>query len=83
VQVGSPTKPITVVVNGVASEAVPDDGTAVPEAQETLTLTDAPSSGRKSLFTVKEALLWTLMIVQEALPPIVISTAAQPAWTSV
>lgn len=83
VQSGSPTKPTTVVLNGVASEAVPEAGIARPDAQETLTLTDAPSFGTKSLFTVNGALVCTLMIVQDALPPTVIRTSAQPAWMSV
>jgi hypothetical protein len=44
-------------VNGVASDALPDAGNAVPLAQLTLTETDAPLFGWKSLFTVNMALL--------------------------
>jgi hypothetical protein len=71
-------KPLTVVTNGVASDADPDAGEGVPLVQVTLTLTLAPLFGTKSLFTVSVAVFKVLMIVQEWLPPTVIATSAQP-----
>ena len=73
-------KPVTVVTNGVASDAEPDDGVAVPLAQETLTETDAPLFGTKSLFTWKVFVFRLLVIVQEWLPPTEIATPAHGAW---
>lgn len=58
-------KPVIVVVNGAASDADPDAGEGVPVEQVTLTLTEAPLFGRKSLFTVSVALFSVLVIVQE------------------
>ena len=76
-------KPVTVVTNGVASEAEPEAGVGVPLVQLTLTGTLAPSFGTKSLFTVKVPLLRLLMIVQLALPPLTIATLAHAAWFAV
>jgi hypothetical protein len=56
---------VTVVVNGVASEAEPDAGLGVPLVHVMLTLTDAPLFGTKSLFTVKVAMFCVFTIVQE------------------
>jgi hypothetical protein len=47
---------VTVVVKGVASEALPDAGLGVPLVHVMLTLTEAPSFGTKSLLTVNVAL---------------------------
>jgi hypothetical protein len=80
VQSGSPVKPVTVVTNGVASDADPDDGVAVPLAQETLTETDAPLFGTKSLFTWKVSVFRLFVIVQEWLPLTAIATPAHGAW---
>jgi hypothetical protein len=52
-------------VNGVDSDALPDAGTGVPLAQLTLTETDAPLFGTKSLFTVNIALVCVFTIVHE------------------
>ena len=49
-------KPVTVVVNGAASDAEPDAGEGVPLVHVMLTLTDAPLFGTKSLSTVRVAL---------------------------
>jgi hypothetical protein len=76
-------KPVTVVTNGVASEAEPEAGVGVPLVQLTLTETDPPAFGTKSLFTVSVALVCVLMIVQEAAPPTLIATVAQPVWFTV
>ena len=57
-------KPLTVVVNGVASEAEPLAGEGVPLVQLTLTLTLAPLFGTKSLFTVNVAVFRVFVIVQ-------------------
>ena len=76
--VAPPVKPVIVVTNGVASEADPEAGVGVPLVQDTLTETDAPSFGTKSLFTVSVALVCVLIIVQEWLPPLVMPTPAQP-----
>jgi hypothetical protein len=64
VQVGSPTKPVTVVTKGVASLAEPLAGDGVPLVQLTLTETLAPLFGTKSLFTVKELVFSVFVIVQ-------------------
>lgn len=48
-QVAPVVKPVIVVVNGVASELEPDAGEGVPVVQVTLTGTDAPLFGMKSL----------------------------------
>ena len=64
VQVAPTLKPVTVVENGVASEAEPDAGKGVPLVQLTLTVTDAPLFGTKSLLTVKVAAFWALVMVQ-------------------
>jgi hypothetical protein len=71
-------KPVTVVVNGVASEAAPEAGEGVPLVQLTLTLT-LPLGlwGTKSLATVSVADRSVLVIVQEGVPPTVIGTPAQ------
>ena len=76
-------KPETVVTNGIASVALPDAGEGVPLVQVTLTDTDAPLFGMKSLFTVRVALLSVFVIVQLADPPLVIATLAQAAWLAV
>ena len=68
VQVAPAEKPATVVVNGVASEAEPLAGDGVPLVQLTLTLTDAPLFGTKSLFTVKVALVCVFVMVQLPVP---------------
>jgi hypothetical protein len=72
-----------VVENGVASDAEPDAGEGVPLVQVTLMLTLAASFGTKSLLTVSVAVFSVLTMVQEALPPGVIATLAQPAWFAV
>jgi hypothetical protein len=76
-------KPVTVVTNGVASEAEPEAGEGVPLVQLTLTATLAPSFGTKSLFTVRVALFSVFVIVQLADPPFVIATPAHGAWLAV
>jgi hypothetical protein len=76
-------KPVIVVTNGVASLAEPDAGDGVPLVQVTLTLTLAPLSGWKSLFTVSVALFSVFVIVQLWLPPTLIATLAQFAWFAV
>ena len=80
VQVGSPLEPSTFVTNGVASEADPEAGTGVPLTQLTLTLTEAPLLGMKSLLTVNVWSSRMLVIVQDEEPPTVISTSRQPVW---
>jgi hypothetical protein len=77
VQLAPRLKPVTVVTNGVASLAEPEAGVGVPLVQVTLTLTDAPLFGMKSLFTVNVPLRSVLTIVQLALPPLVMATPAQ------
>jgi hypothetical protein len=83
VQVAPTVKPVTVVVNGVASEAEPEAGEGEPLVQVTLTDTEAALLGAKSLLTVSVALFSVLVMVQEALPPTVIKTPAQLAWLAV
>jgi hypothetical protein len=83
VQVAPGIKPVTVVVNGVVSEAEPEAGEGEPLVQVTLTDTEAPLLGTKSLLTVSVALFCVLVIVQEAEPPTVIETLAQLAWLAV
>jgi hypothetical protein len=83
VQVAPAEKPVIVVVNGVASDDEPDAGEGVPLVHVTVMLTLAASFGMKSLFTVSVAVFSVLTIVQEALPPGVIATLAQPAWFAV
>jgi hypothetical protein len=68
VQVAPDVNPATVVTNGVASLADPEAGEGVPLVQVTLTLTLAPLFGTKSLLTVKVALVWVFVIVQEPVP---------------
>jgi hypothetical protein len=80
VQVAPGLNPLIVVTNGVASLAEPELGLAEPLVQLTLTDTLAPSFGTKSLFTVRVALFWVLVIVQDALPPLLIATLTQAAW---
>jgi hypothetical protein len=75
--------PVTVVVNGVASEAEPEAGDGVPLVQVTLTETDAPLFGTKSLFTVNVALFNVFVIVQEWTPLTAIGTLAQFVWLAV
>jgi hypothetical protein len=65
VQVAPTVKPVIVVTNGVASEAEPLAGEGVPVVQLTLTGTEAPLFGTKSLFTVSVALFSVFVIVQE------------------
>ena len=74
---------MTVVVKGVASEAVPLDGVAVPLVQETLTLTLAALFGTKSLTTVNAPVFRLFTIVQEDEPPTLIATLAQFDWSAV
>jgi hypothetical protein len=83
VQLAPGVKPVTVVVNGVASLAEPLVGEGVPLVQVTLTETLAPLFGTKSLFTVKMPEFSTFTIVQELLPPTLIATLAQFDWLSV
>jgi hypothetical protein len=53
-------------MNGVASDADPDAGEGVPPlVQVTLTETDPPAFGTKSLTTVNVAVLSWFTIVQE------------------
>jgi hypothetical protein len=52
-------------LNGEASEALPDEGVAVPLAQLIETLTDAPLLGTKSLFTTNALWFSVFTIVQE------------------
>jgi hypothetical protein len=68
VHVAPVEKPVTVVTNGVASEAEPEAGEGVPLVHVTLTETDAPSFGTKSLLTVSVALVCVFVIVQEPAP---------------
>jgi hypothetical protein len=83
VQVAPVLKPVTVVVKGVASEAEPEAGDGVPLVHVTLTPTVPPLLGTKSLLTVSVALFSVLVIVQEALPPMLIATDRQLAWLAV
>jgi hypothetical protein len=83
VQAAPTAKPVIVVTNGVASDAKPEAGEGEPLLQVTLTDTEAPLLGMKSLLTVNVALLRVLVIVQEAEPPTVIETLAQLAWLAV
>ena len=64
VQLGSPVKPVTVKVAGVASEALAEAGKAVPEAQDRLTVTEAALLSEKSLRTVNWAEFRVLVMVQ-------------------
>jgi hypothetical protein len=50
---------VIVVEKGVASVAEPDAGEGVPLLHVTLTLTEAPLSGTKFLFTVRVA--WSVL----------------------
>jgi hypothetical protein len=68
VHVGLPLYPAIVVAKGVVSVAVPEDGEAVPLVQLTVTLTEAPLFGMKSLFTTKAPLFNVFVIVQEPVP---------------
>ena len=68
VQVAPTEKPVTVVVKEAASEAEPEAGEGVPLVQVTLTGTEAPLLGTKSLWTVKVALFRVLVIVQAPEP---------------
>jgi hypothetical protein len=70
-------------MNGVASEAVPLAGEGVPLVQLTLTLTDAPLLGMKSLLTMNVPALSVFVIVQGALPPLTSATLAHGAWLAV
>ena len=70
-------------MNGVASDAEPLAGTGVPLEQVTLTGTDAPEFGTKSLFTVSVALFRVLVIVQDGVPPTVSATLAHGVWLAV
>jgi hypothetical protein len=70
-------------VNGRASVATPEDGDAVPLAQETDTLTGAALSGTKSFATMNEVEFSELVIVQDGVPPTVITTRAQFSWFAV
>ena len=64
-QVAPTVKPVIVVENGVASEALPLAGEGVPLVQVTLTGTVAPLFGTKSLFTVNVALFSVFVIVHD------------------
>jgi hypothetical protein len=75
--------PVTVVVNGVASDAVPDAGEGAPVVHVTLIGTLAPLFGTKSLLTVNVALFSVFVIVQEDDPPTLIATPAQLDWMAV
>jgi hypothetical protein len=70
-------------VNGVDSVAVPDAGEGVPLVQLTLTLTEAPLFGTKSLFTMNVPALSVLVMVQETFPPLTSVLFAQFAWLAV
>jgi hypothetical protein len=83
VQVAPALNPVTVVVNGVASEAEPTAGEGVPLVQVTLRFTLAPLLGTKSLFTVNVALFSVFVIVQVTSPPGLIATVAQAASLAV
>jgi len=83
VQVAPTLKPVTVVVNGEASDAGPEAVVGVPLVQTTVTGTLAPLSGTKSLLTVNVALFSEFTIVQDAEPPTLIGTLAHAAWLTV
>jgi hypothetical protein len=68
---------------GTASEARAVAGVTVPLVQERLTVTEAALFGTKSLLTTKNALFCVFVIVQEALPPGLITTPAQFVWLAV
>jgi hypothetical protein len=70
-------------VNGVASDALPDAGEGVPLAQDTLTETEPPAFGWKSLITVNVSWFRVFVIVQEGVPPTVIATVAHGTWFAV
>jgi hypothetical protein len=76
-------KPLIDVTNGVDSDAEPEAGDGVPLVHVTLTGTEAPLFGMKSLLTVSVALFNVFVIVQEDEPPILIATLAQFAWLAV
>jgi hypothetical protein len=63
VQFGSPTKPVTVNIAGVDSDALAEAGVADPLAQERLTVTLAALFGTKSLATWKVSLVCVLTMV--------------------
>jgi microcompartment protein CcmK/EutM len=65
VQVGSPTKPVTVKTAGVDSEADADAGVSDPLAQDRLTVTLAGLLSEKSLFTVNVAVLRVFVIMHD------------------
>jgi hypothetical protein len=62
---------------GIASDARAEAGAAVPEAQESETVTLNPMLGTKSLLTVKFAVLRLLTIVQVLTLPLLSATLAQ------
>ena len=64
VQVAPRLNAVTVVTNGVASEAEPDAGDGVPLVQVTLTGTLAALFGTKSLLTVRVVTRAVFVIVQ-------------------
>jgi hypothetical protein len=79
VQVAPVLKPVIVMKNGVASDAEPEASEGVPLVQVTLTDTEEPLFGMKSLLTVSVVPFSMLVMVQEAEPPTVIETLAQLA----
>jgi hypothetical protein len=65
VHVGLPVKPLTVNDAGVLSDALADDGDAVPLAQTRETVTLAALFGTKSLLTEKLAVFSVFTIAQD------------------
>ena len=59
-----PSKPLTVKVAGVASEALAEAGETLPLAQDRLTVTNAMLLGTKSFPTLNWAVLRVLVMVQ-------------------
>lgn len=83
VHVAPGVNPLIVVTNGVLSDAEPEDGDGEPLVQVTLTETDAPLFGTKSLLTVRVAVFRVLVIVQLTLLPFTSVLFRQSAWFAV
>jgi hypothetical protein len=78
VHVGSPTKPLTVNVAGVASDACALPGDAVPLSHDSDTVTGFGLSSEKFFATVNVPVFSVFVIV-----PTLIARPAHPAWIAV
>jgi hypothetical protein len=72
--------PATANEAGVASEAELEAGDGEPLVHRSVTVTEAALFGTKFFWTVKGALVCSLVIVHEAEPPTLIATDRQLAW---